>query len=296
METPVHADNPRILSPDIQTNFTDSILAEIDNEPWRDVAVANWDKVKAYVPQFVDLVQKFEQSALKEERLKITDDIDVIYIDSGPGPYSYKMLKEGKTDLDDKSYHKWKWSRKMDRARIRAAYVLASTVTAQRANKLPADLTEEDFASYSPTLMYTSTDWQAKHIRNAIMLSRGLGTFKIPDSKILMYEDFISRDGQRKPIVHTEDQVEGLQFPKNSDGTPPRRILMVSHPTHMTHLMYDLGKYPDSIPAGSTLQLFSVPTPKAAIIEYTKAEALGTLKQILVANRASLTPYTNYEL
>jgi hypothetical protein len=60
--------------------------------------------------------------------------------------------------------------------------------------------------------------------------------------------------------------------------------------------MHILGKYPESIPDQTILQAFPVPTPKDATTEYAKAELLGTLGTVFKTNRASLKPYTNYEL
>lgn len=61
-------------------------------------------------------------------------------------------------------------------------------------------------------------------------------------------------------------------------------------------IMHILGKYPDSIPSESVLQAFPIPTPKDAMTEYAKAELLGTLGTVFKKGRATLTPYTNYEL
>jgi hypothetical protein len=61
-------------------------------------------------------------------------------------------------------------------------------------------------------------------------------------------------------------------------------------------ILHILGKYPDSIPQETTLQLFPIPTPKDAVTEYAKAEILGTLGTIFRRGRATFVPYANYEL
>lgn len=261
----------------------------------------NLANVKAFISNGIHMIQRFEQ-ATYQRHPKIHSDTDVIYIDSGPGPYSYKMLEQDKTDLDDTNYHKWPWSRKMDRARIRTAYVLAAMITAKRieeqtgTQKPILELTVEDFEKYGPYLMYTSVDWQASHIRRALQFTKGKGLFKIPDDKLIMYERFVNRQGEESSIAHTEDQIEGLNFPKNPDGTSPRRIVIVSHPAHLMRVMHILGKFPDSIPAQTTLQAFPIPTPSDATTEYAKTELLGTLFTALVKNKATLEPYNRYEL
>lgn len=291
----------RILSPDQSASLYQDILTTIDSEPWKDAAYANKPAVERLVKNGIDTINNLEKAA-HQRHPEVNSDTDVIYIDSGPGPYSYNMLEAGKTDLDDVSYHKWSWSRRMDRARIRTAYKIAELVTAKRIEeqtgikKDTRDLTPEDFEQYGPYLMYASVDWQQSHINNAKELARQSGTFKIPDSKIISYTNFVNHDGIEKPIVHTEDQMEGLHFPPFENGNFPRRIVMVSHPAHFLRLLHILGKYPTSIPTESVLQLFPTSTPKNAGTEYTTAEIMGTLATIFRKQRASLEPFTRYEV
>jgi len=287
----------RILTSEQRDQFSQDIFNQINNEAWKDAAYANLLGVKTFIRNGIDVIQRFEEASYQKHP-EVHSDTDVIYVDSGPGPYSYKMLEPGKTDLDDKNYHKWQWSRKMDRARIRTAYALAAMITSQRTGKQTHDLTAEDFEKFGPFIMYTSVDWQASHIRHALGLARKREkeAFKIPDSKLVMYENFTSKGGEIKPIIHTQDQMEGLQFPNNPDGSKPRRVAIVSHPAHLMRVMHILGKYPDSIPSGTKLQAFPVSTPTAALREYAKGEILGTLATVFKTDRASLTPYANYEI
>jgi tryptophan 2,3-dioxygenase len=192
----------------------------------------------------------------------------------------------------------------MDRARIRVSYTLAAMVTAKRIEeqtktvKPPKDLTSEDFEKFGPYLMYASVDWQQRHIEYVLGLARQRerAQFLIPASKIITYKEYINREGEEKPIVNTDDQVEGLHFPPFNETHPPKRIVMVSHPAHLMRILHILGKYPDSIPQETTLQLFPIPTPKDAVTEYAKAEILGTLGTIFRRGRATFVPYANYEL
>ena len=288
----------RILSVEQSEALFQDVLSAIEIEPWRDAANANRPAVEELIRNAIDLINRFEQ-ATYQKHPDVHTDTDVIYIDSGPGPYSYKMLEPGKTDLDDVNYHKWAWSRKMDRARIRAAYTLAGMITAKRieaktgTKKDTKDLTTDDFRQYGPYLMYASVSWQQDHIDHVHKLAKEAGIFKIPDDKLVTYREFTNRNGEQKPIVNTEDQMEGLRFPL-IDGKSPGRIVMVSHPAHFLRMMHILGKYPDSIPDSSILQLFPIPTPIDAVEEYAKAEIMGTMAAIFRKERASLTPYTNY--
>lgn len=254
------------------------------------------EETRALINKGLEMIQTFEKATYRRHPASVYTDTDVVYIDSGAGPYSYKMLEEGKTDLDDESYHKWPWSRKMDRARIRAAYALVSMITAGRVKKSPGDLTTEDYEKYAPYLMYTAPDWQNAHIRHVLKLQKASDRFKIPDKKLIMYDEFTNRQGERQPIIHTEDQIEGLKFPPGPDGNPPRRVVMVSHAAHLMRIMYILGKYPDSIPVGTVLQPFPIPTPTAAVVEYAKNELIGTIVSVFGKDRASLTPYNKYQL
>jgi hypothetical protein len=120
--------------------------------------------------------------------------------------------------------------------------------------------------------------------------------FRYPDSKIIMYDRFLSRDGLEKPIHHTEDQMEGLSFPKKLDGRNPRRIVIVSQAPHIVRVLHSLGKYSDSIPFDSVLQIIATQTPIGAINQYSVDEIAGTVKSIFIDNRASVIPFTNFEV
>jgi len=293
-------DASRILSEQEVNSLHQHVIQTLQIER-PEIMDAHTSEVDTLIGNGIGILQKFEKATDKKHP-DIHTDTDIVYIDSGPGPYSYNMLEPGKTDLDDTVYHKWQWSRKMDRARIRAAYVLTAMITAKRIQeqtgevKPTKNLTEEDFEKYGPYLMYASVDWQMSHVKHARDLSREKGAFKIPDSKIISYQDLTTREGEQKPIIHTEDQIEGLHFPPFEEGHPPRRIVMVSQPAHLIKIMHILGKYPDSIPQGTVLQLFPVSTPKLGVTEFAKAELIGTIVSIYKKGRASLTPYANYEI
>ncbi|MEK7551655.1 MAG: hypothetical protein AAB532_03575 [Patescibacteria group bacterium] len=298
IELALPIERPRILSKGEKERLKTDILDTAIEERFP-LVYAHLPEVETFISNSIDLIQRLEL-ATYQRHPQIHTDTDVIYIDSGPGPYSYGMLEEGKTDLDDKNYHKWAWSRKMDRARIRAAYTLASLITAKRIEEeggsleSPQALSVQDFANHSPYLMYTSVDWQEAHIKHALQIARQNGSFKIPDEKLVMYGQFINRAGEVKPIVHTEDQMEGLTLPNNPDGSNPRRVIIVSHPAHFPRLLSVLGKNPDRIPRETVLQLFPIPTPKDAVVPYATAELLGTIPTILVKQKGSFTPYRNY--
>lgn len=266
-----------------------------------EIVEKNLGQIKTFIDEGLNMIQTFEEATHKKHP-KIYADTDVVYVLSGPGPYSYKMLERGKTDLDDTVYHKWAWSRNMDRARVRAGYALVGMVAAKRienqtgAEKSPKDLTTNDYEEFGPYLMYASTTWQNSHIRHVHKLLSKSGHFKIPDSKLIMYDVFINRQGEKIPMVHTEDQIESLQFPTRPDGNPPRRVAIVAHPAHLMRAMHILGKYPDSIPAGTILQPFPIPTPVAAVTEFAGNELIGTIVTTFIRQRASLTPYTKYQL
>lgn len=66
--------------------------------------------------------------------------------------------------------------------------------------------------------------------------------------------------------------------------------------THLMRIMQILGKYEDSIPNGTILQPFPIPTPIAAVGEYAKNELIGTIVAVFGKDRASLTPYNKYQL
>ncbi len=299
-ESSLPVDIQRVLSEAERERLKTDILDTAIEERFH-LVYAHLREVEAFISNGVDLIQRLEE-ATYQRHPQIHTDTDVIYIDSGPGPYSYHMLEEGKTDLDDKNYHKWQWSRKMDRARIRTAYTLASLITAKRIQeetgtiKPLQTLSEEDFAKYGPYLMYTSVDWQASHVKHALQIARQNGSFRIPDEKLVMYKHFTNSNGEVRPIVHTEDQMEGLILPNNPNGSKPRRAVIVSHPAHFVRIVSVLGKYPGVIPNETTLQLFPIPTPKEAVIPYATAELLGTIPTILVKQRASFAPYTNYQI
>lgn len=290
----------------ISNEWLENLRQEVFNTALKDrseMVSENLERVKTFIADGLKMIQIFERAThLKHPPINL--DTDTVYIDSGPGPYSYDpdLLEPGKTDLDDLPYHKWPWSRNMDRGRVRAAYTLVGMITAGRIKKETdvekqlKDLTPDDYKNFGPYLMYTSTTWQNSHIRHVFSQLKKSGQFKIPDSKLIMYEEFINREGERKPIVHTEDQIEGLKFPLKPDGNPPRRVAVVSHPAHLMRIMHILGKYPDSIPNGTRLQPFPIPTPIAAVTEYAKNELIGTMVSALIKNRASLRPYDKYQL
>jgi hypothetical protein len=293
--------NSRVLDRYALVAFKRAVFDQARAERPEEVS-ANELAVETFINRGSDLIQELERVASPHPKVHL--DTDVVYIDSGPGPYDYSMLPPGKIELEDTNYHKWSWSRQMDRARTRVAYQLAASITAGRIQDrtrkvvLPRDLSEQDFSQDGPYLMYTSTDWQNAHIRDVHAQLTDAGLFKIPESKLIMYEEFTSRTRERKKITHTEDQIEGLRFPHRPDGQPPRRVSIVSHPAHLMRIFHILGKYPDSIPDGTIVQPFPVPTPTKdnGVTEYAKAELLGTLATILKKGRATFEPYDRYQL
>lgn len=290
----------RLFNEQQAENLKQEVL-QIALEERPEIVKAHFEEIKTFIKGGLEMIQTFEKATYQEHPV-IDAETDVVYIDSGPGPISYKLLEPGKIDLDDVNYHQFPWSRKMDRQRSLAAYKLAWQVTGERIKeqrgktKLLRKLTPEDFEKFGPYLMYTSTQWQNSHVWYVHNQLKEAGYFKIPDRKLIMYDEFTNRQGERKPITHTEDQIEGLQFPSRPDGNPPRRIAIVSHPAHLMRVMHILGKYPDSIPEGTILQAFPVPTPLAAVTEYAKNELLGTIGTVFSKDRASLTPYNKYQL
>lgn len=291
----------RILTREQAVILSMKVLNDIKDEPWKDAAYVNFIAVDKFITEGIRTIRGLEITTYQRHP-EVHTDTDIVYIDSGPGPYSYNMLESGKTEVEDTQYHKWPWSRKMDRARIKAAYALTAMVTAKRieeatgVSKPAGKLTPEDFQKYGPFLMYASAPWQNSHVRHVLELERKAGIFLIPDDKLIMYGKFTNRRGDEKPIVSTADQIEGLHFPPFEEKSPPRRIVIVSHPAHLLRIVHLLGKYPDSIPNGTVLQLFPIPTPKSAGNEYSEAELLGTLAYVFKKNRATLAPYHNYEI
>lgn len=261
----------------------------------------NLDQVKDVIAAGIVLMQRLERAAIPHPQ--IYSDTDIIYHDTGPGPV--KGLYAG-VKLADFNYHALPSTRKMDRSRFAVSRQIAAMVTSRRIQektgyvKSTKDLTTEDYEQYGPYFMYSSTDWQNTHAREVIVDLRKDGYFKIPDSKIIMYDSFMDKTGKHKKIVHTGDQIEGLTFRNSPDGSTPRRIVIVTHPAHAVRILHYLGKNEDRIPEGSTLQLFPIPTPAGkefdATIEYAKAELMGTLKAVFKFGEASLKPYSKFEI
>lgn len=283
-------------------------------ETWSEKVNANLGAAQAFVDRGIDLIQRFERAAIPHPT--VHEDTDVIYIDSGPGEYSKKdsRLRYPKSSFQtddagnevyrDTNYHKFPWSREMDRDRLRAAVALARMVTAKRVEqttgvtKSTKDLTTEDFKKYGPTLLYSGAEYQNPHIAHVKDVFQQAGLLEIPDSKIKIYNSFTDRNGEVRKIIHTEDQIEGLQLPPNPDGQPPRRLVIVSHSAHLMRIVHVLGKYPNSIPDATTLQLYPIPTRTGdnGVMEYAETELLGTMATVFRKNRATLEPYTNYSV
>lgn len=319
----------RIFTERQTAQLRDEVLtAAMTTEPWREKASANISEVEAFVDRSIGMIRSFEQAAKPHPQLDSA--VDVIYIDSGPGPYSlrddrlqvpetsFTYVRDAEGDLVqdakgnfvkkylDTNYHHLPFTREMDRDRLRAAYAAAGSVTALRLQaetgeiKPTGQLAEEDFARFGPYLLYAGADYQTSHIAAVIDVLHTSGHFRIPDGKVVIYNSFTDGDGQSKKIVHTEDQMEGLQLPKGLDGLAPKKLLIVSHASHLMRLLHILAKYPNSIPEGTQLQLFPVPmrlrTNGEGPMEYAKAELLGTLGTVFKKNRASLMPFDKYVL
>ncbi len=84
------SETPRILSEEQADDFSGELLKEVDNEKWKDAAYANISEVKLFFKNGIDMIQKFEQ-ATHQKHPEVHSDTDVIYIDSGPGPYRHAM-------------------------------------------------------------------------------------------------------------------------------------------------------------------------------------------------------------
>lgn len=286
----------------IRTRVLDA-AADPVRESWALLAKAQWSEVVQFVDHSIAMITALEGASRPHPT--IHSDTDVVYVDSGPGLYSYakNLLPDGITELGDDSYHHRRYTRKMDRARLRAAHTLVREITARRMTdatghpKPVNEVSEQDLAQFGPYLQYTSTTWQNEPTLQVMQKLRSQGLFQIPESKIIMYDAYTDSEGRQKPIVHTEDQIQGLQFVNDQGQTfEPRRVAMVSHPAHILRILHILGKYPTVIPENTTLQMFPIPTPSDGLTQYAQDEILGTLATILKKDRASFSPYFNFEV
>jgi hypothetical protein len=300
MKEKLLSNHSRILPKQKISELYDDVLATALYERSKAVT-AHLVEIEVFIKKGIQMIQDFERSATMAPSVR--SDIDIVYIDSGPGPIAINLLKQkNRYNFPDKNYHKFPWSGNMDKDRIEAGIKFLSHITARRKKEatnivtLAKHLTTTDYLQYAPYLMYTSTDWQTAHARDAITMFRKSGRLKIPDDKIIMYDSFKNRKGDMKPIIHTEDQIEGLTFPKCRDGRPPRRVAIVSHPAHLMRIMHILGHYPERIPETTIVQPVPILTPIEAVIEYARAELLGTIATVISKNRATLIPYDRYQL
>lgn len=232
------------------------------------LATRDPQELTGFVRGGIELINEFEKAARPHP--PIYKNTDVVYLDSGPGPYSKKFPPF--EDKPDVNYHEKEWTRKMDRARVRTGVVVMHNVVAQRTGKTIGEVTPEDIREHCPLLLYTATPWEVKHIRGVFDQLRNEGIFKIPEEKIFMYDHIVGEDGRERPIVHTVDQMEGLHFP---DGVVPQRIVVVSHPAHLLRVLHMMEKFKDRIPEGTIVQPFPLPTPLGASMEYAEMELLG---------------------
>lgn len=273
---------PRVLGENELARLKDSVLeaARIDTPQLKDIDPL---EVNGILDRGLTMLQEFEGAALPHP--KIYPDTDVVFVVPGPGEYSSNFPPyEEKSDR----YRQLPWARKMDRARVRAGIVLVRGITAQRLGKSAKDVTSEDILQYGPWLHYSATHWENEHIKGVLSQE----VLKFPPGKIMMYEDIVGQDGKTRPIVNTADQLEGLRFP---EGLMPRRVAVVSHAPHLVRIMHMMEKYKESIPTGTIVQPFPLPTPVKGVPEYAKMELKGTLAAIYKLHTASPVPY-RYQL
>lgn len=273
---------PRVLGESELAQLRESVLgaARIDTPQLKDI---DPQEVDAILDRDLAMLQEFEGAALPHPQ--IHPDTDVVFIVPGPGEYSLNFPPyEEKPDR----YRHLPWARGMDRARVRAGVVLVSEITARRLGKKAREVTPGDILKHGPWLHYATTHWENEHIKGVLFQS----LVKVPPEKVVMYEEIVGRDGKTRPIVNTADQLEGLRFP---EGVIPRRIAVVTHAPHMVRIMHMMEKYKESIPGGTIVQPFPLPTPVRGVHEYAKMELQGTLAAIYKLHTASPTPFS-YQL
>lgn len=280
------SDNSRLLTEHQKAILREGVLIQACEESPR-AREASAGELENFIDLGIAMIDEFERAA--KPHPEIHADTDVVYVDSGPGPYSVSFPPY--ENKPDNNYHNYAWSRKMDRARIRAGVVLVAETTAKRLGKPAKDVTVEDILEDGPWLQYAATTWENNHVKAVFDELRQHGILKVPESRILMYDGMTDSNGIFQPIVHTAEQIRFLHFP---EGLVPRRFAIVSHPAHLVRILHTIEQFKDRISKDTVIQPFPLPTPPEGIFDYAKLELLGTVAGIYRHDppTASTTPHT----
>src|SRR3989338_5726356 len=165
---------PRVFGETERTQLRERILeaAKVDTPQLKNIDPKDVDTI---LDHDLDMLQEFERAALPHPQ--IYSDTDVVFVVSGPGEYSLDFPPyEKKPDR----YQHLHWSRKMDRARVRAGVILVKEITAQRLGKSAKDVTSEEILQHGPWLHYSATHWENEHVKGVLAQE----VLKFPPEKI----------------------------------------------------------------------------------------------------------------
>lgn len=298
------------MNPEIkQTDFSAETKRTLTKRIWTsatqgerkiaDIEKSDSQVIQTIIAQAIELIIELENKALAtsgERFQRLHTDTDVVMILSGPGKYS-SAIDAGIEKPVDTQYHDYLWTRKMDRARIRAGVLTWLGVVAKRAEKNLRDVSHEDIMQFAPVLHYAATSWEVRHFEKVVTHFAGLGLV-IPSEKILTYSEVPDHGGGTRPIKNTFDQISGLCIPAET-----RRILIVGHGPHLIRSMYILNHFSEVVHQ-ATVQLYPLKSPTAALATNTdpNGEIISIAKYIemevrgIVANfsqeRGSQQPFS----
>jgi hypothetical protein len=253
-----------------QTNFSGETKKILENRIWISITegdhkisgleYADPKTIRTMIHEAIEQITTLEKATVPApgERLeRLHSDTDVVMVLSGPGKYS-QTIEPGIEKPVDTQYHSILWTRKLDRARIRAGVVAMIGVVAKRAGKEMSDVTSEDIMQFGPYLHYAATMWENSHFDKVLSHFAELG-LHIPKEKLITYSHVQNNIGEEREIKNTYDQFSGLQIPEDT-----RRLLVVAHAPHLLRGMYILNHYPKVIHEAK-VQLYPLRSPESSL-------------------------------
>lgn len=238
-------------------------------------------EIKQKASEITGLMVELEKAAESPSHPTIYADTDVVWIIAGPGSFSKTPPFKDKEDR----YIHLSWTRKMDRARLRTSAAIVRAVTALRTGKKSSEVTDQDIIDHGPVLAYTCTPSEGDDLRR--VYSQFPSQYKlVPAQKLKIFDSIKSPDGTGRDSYDTYDGVESLEVDQST-----RRIVLVTHASHLARVLYALGKFPSKLPQDTILQAYPLRTPKEGVLEYAAMEARGILAGIYRTGKTAERPY-----
>lgn len=186
----------------------------------------------------------------------IHEDIDIVWVFSGPGTYLTPLEK------GERLWMKW-----MDKHRILYGVAIVRKVTAKRLHKSQLHVTKDNIREYGPFFLYNGRPNE----NTAILKALQSHTFPLPEEKVVIIDHVHKTNRIIGPIGSTLDQIRSFSEEHLGANKGFCRIALVSHAEHFPRILRYLEQY-KPIPSNAKVEVFSLKPPQEGLDAYNKAE------------------------